>query len=257
VNTASLFRSRRVVAPALHLLGSAGVAALAAVLVFAVWYPAPYASLTAGLSMFVLLVSVDVVLGPTLTAVAADPAKPAKVLRRDIAVIVVLQLAGLAYGIYSLSLGRPVYLAFEVDRLRVVTAADVDESTLDQAPPEFRSLPWSGPRLIAAVRPTRPDEVLRSIDMALAGVDISMVPSQWRDYASQKDAVLRIARPATELQAKYPEAAPELEHAAARAHKAATELRFLPVLSRNSSAVALIDPSNAGIVGFLPFDGFF
>ena len=252
-----LLRSRRILAPTLHLLGSMGVAALVSVLVFLVWYPAPYASLTAGLALFVILVSVDVVLGPTLTAVAADPAKPLKVFRRDLAVIVVLQLAGLAYGLYNISLGRPVYLAFEVDRMRVVTAAEVDESTLPEALPEFRTLPWSGPRLIAAVRPTKPDDVLRSIDLALAGVEISMLPSQWRDYASQKDAVLRVARPATELQAHYPEAGRALANVAAKVGKSPTELRFLPVVARNASTVAVIDPQNAGVVGFLPFDGFF
>jgi len=252
-----LLRSRRVVAPMLHLLGSMGVAALVSVLVFVVWYPSPYASLTAGVSLFLLLVSVDVVLGPTLTAVAADPAKPAKVFRRDLAVIVALQLAGLAYGLYNISLGRPVYLAFEVDRMRVVTAAEVDESTLPEALPEFRTLPWSGPKLIAAVRPTKPDEVLRSIDLALAGIDISMLPSQWRDYASQKDAILRVARPATELQSHYPDAGPGLANVAAKVGKSPTELRFLPVIARNSNTVAVIDPANAGVVGFLPFDGFF
>ena len=249
--------SRRLRAPLLHLAASAGIAALAAVLVFLIWYPPPYAALTGGVSLFLLLVSVDVVLGPALTAVAADPAKPRRVFQRDLAVIVALQMAGLAYGLYSISLARPVYLSFEVDRLRVVTAADVDTSTLFEALPEFRDLPWHGPKLIAAVRPTRPDEVLRSIDLALAGVDISMLPSQWRSYASQKDAVLRIARPATELEAHYPEAQPKVAELAARIGKAPTELRFLPVLGRQASAVALIDPSDAGIVGMLPFDGFF
>lgn len=252
-----LCRSRRLMAPSVHLLASIGVAALAAVLVFGIWYPPPYATLASGLPLFLLLVSVDVVLGPALTAVAADPDKPARVFRRDLGVIVVLQLAGLAYGLYSISLARPVYLSFEVDRMRVVTAADVDPATLPEALPQFQTLPWTGPKTIAAVRPTQPDEVLRSIDMALAGVDISMVPKQWRDYASQKDAVLRVARPATELQAHYPAAAAELARVGASSGKPVATLRFLPVLARNSSTVAVIDPSDASVLGFLPFDGFF
>ncbi len=249
-------RSRRIRAAFIHLLASACVAGIAALLVFGVWYPPPYSTIAAGTALFLLLMSVDVVLGPALTAVAADPDKPAKVFRRDLAVIVALQFAGLAYGLYSISLARPVYLAFEVDRMRVVTAADIDVAMLPQAPPEFRSLPWSGPKLIAAVRPTRPDEVLRSIDLALAGVDISMLPSQWRDYASQKDAVLRVARPVAKLQAKYPAAGPELATLAAKAGKPVSSLRFLPVLARDSSTVVVIDPSDAGVIGFLPFDGF-
>jgi len=250
-------RSRRFVATAFHLLASACVAGVAALIVFGVWYPPPYSTIAAGMSLFVLLMSVDVVLGPALTAVIADPGKPAKVFRRDLAVIVAIQLVGLAYGLYSISLARPVYLSFEVDRMRVVTAADVDVTMLDQAPPEFRSLPWTGPKVIAAVRPTRPDEVLRSIDLALGGVDISMLPSQWRNYASEKDAVLRVSRPATDLQEKYPNVAGELAALAAKAGKPVSALRFLPVLARDSSTVVLIDPSDAGVLGFLAVDGFF
>ena len=249
--------SRRIVATAVHLLASACVAGIAALIVFGVWYPPPYSTIAAGLNLFLLLMSVDVVLGPALTAVAADPDKPARVFRRDLAVIVVLQLAGLAYGLYSISLARPVYLVFEVDRMRVVTAADVDETTLPEALPEFRSLPWTGPQLVAAVRPTKPDEVLRSIDLALGGVDISMRPSQWRDYVDQKDAVLRVAKPVAELQAKYPAAAPALASVAAKAGKPVSALRFLPVLARHSSTVVVIDPAGAGVLAYLPFDGFF
>ena len=34
-------------------------------------------------------------------------------------------------------------------------------------------------------------------------------------------------------------------------------MRFLPVLARHSSTVVVIHPSDAGVLGFLPFDGFF
>ncbi|MEO8311636.1 MAG: TfpX/TfpZ family type IV pilin accessory protein [Caldimonas sp.] len=249
-------RSRRIAA-ALHLLASLCVASIAALIVFGVWYPPPYSTIAGGLSLFILLMSVDVVLGPALTAVAANPAKPVKQLRRDLAIIVALQVGGLAYGLYSISLARPAYLVFEVDRMRVVTAADIDETTLPEALPEFRSLPWTGPKLIAAVRPTNPDEVLRSIDLALGGLDISMRPSRWREYASQKDAVLRVARPVTDLQKQYPAAAPELASIAAKAGKPVSALRFLPVLASHSSTVVVIDPVDASVLGFLPLEGFF
>jgi hypothetical protein len=34
-------------------------------------------------------------------------------------------------------------------------------------------------------------------------------------------------------------------------------LRFLPVTTRDSSTVNMIDPADARVVGFLAFDGFF
>ncbi|HEY2559733.1 MAG TPA: TfpX/TfpZ family type IV pilin accessory protein [Caldimonas sp.] len=250
-------RTRRARAAGIHLFASGCVAALVALVVFGLWYPPPYSTIAAGTTLFALLISVDVVLGPALTAIAADPGKAIGAFRRDLAVIVFLQLAGLTYGLYSIALARPVYLAFEVDRMRVVTAADIDPATLLEAPPQFRALPWTGPRLIAAVRPTDPDEVLRSIDLALGGIDISMTPKQWRDVETQREAMLRVSRPATDLEAKYPSAESDLAKLATRSARPLQALRFLPVLGRHSSTVVVIAPPDASIVGFLPYDGFF
>ncbi|HGH6987606.1 TPA: fimb protein, partial [Neisseria meningitidis] len=52
-----------------HLLISLSVAGLAALLVFKVWYPYPYAELTGGLSLYQLVVAVDIVCGPLLTLI--------------------------------------------------------------------------------------------------------------------------------------------------------------------------------------------
>jgi len=249
--------SRRVRAPAIHLAVSLLVAALASVIVFVVWYPPPYASIAAGTSLFLLLISVDVVLGPALTAVAADPVKPPSTFRRDLMVIAAVQLAGLGYGLYSIAQARPVYLVFEVDRFRVVTAADVDESMLPEAPVALRELPRSGPKVIAAAKPTQPDEVLKSLDLAIAGFDISVIPRNWRDYATQRDVAVRVSRSATELKTKYPASADQLARIASDKGQPVESLRFLPVQSRSSNWVALISSADAQIVGFLPVDGFF
>jgi hypothetical protein len=177
-------------------------------------------------------------------------------LRGDIAVIVAVQLAALAYGGYAIAMSRPVHLVFEVDRMRVITAADVDRETLDEALPALRQLPWTGPTLVAAEPPKNRDDVLRSIDLALAGFDIAMFPRHWIDYESQKVAAWNAARPLTELVARYPAAAPDVEKLAARVGKPASALRFLPLTSRNESWATVISPEDYSIVGHLPWDGF-
>lgn len=48
-----------------------------------------------------------------------------------------------------------------------------------------------------------------------------------------------------------------LAKVAEHAGKPLDSLRFLPVTSRDSSTVAVIDPADARVVGFLAFDGFF
>ena len=62
----------------------ADVAALAAILVFLVWYPGPFRELAGGRGLFVLLTSVDVVLGPLLTFAVFDRTKSRRHLRLDL-----------------------------------------------------------------------------------------------------------------------------------------------------------------------------
>ena len=241
----------------IHLLASGVVAAVAATLVFLVWYPPPFAAMAGGTSLFVLLASVDVILGPALTAVVASPGKRRAELVRDLGVIIVIQLAAFAYGLYTMALARPVILAFEVDRLRLVTAADIDPVTLHEAPVAFQRLSWTGPRMVAAIKPSNPDKQLRSIELDLAGVGLAMQPGQWRDYGAHTDAVWDRARPAAQLLATYPQQTASLQAIARSAGRSPEALRFLPLMSRQVSWVSVIAEPGAKVVGYLPVEGFF
>jgi hypothetical protein len=248
---------RRFLAAAIHLSLSACVAAAAAGVVFLIWYPPPFGAIAGGLGLFLILVSVDVVLGPTLTAVVASPGKPVRELRRDLAVIVVVQLAAFGYGIWSIALARPVYISFEIDRFRVVSAADLEPSTLKAAPVVLRSLPWLGPKPIAAVKPTDPAEQMRSIELGLAGFDLSMVPANWREYSSQSGAAWKAAKAIDSLLKRYPEQTASARDIAVHAGKDLDSLRYLPLMSRRANWSAIVAPPDAQIVGYLPVEGFF
>lgn len=248
--------NRRIRAPALHALASLGVAAIAALIVFAVWFPPPYAMIVGGLNLFLILVSVDVVMGPALTAVAADPRKPARTFLRDLAVIVALQVCALAYGLHVMWGARPVVLAFEVDRMRLLVAADIDPLMLSEAPPPLRKLSWKGPQLLAAARPATREETLRAIDLALAGLDISNVPKNWRSYETQSVSAWNAARVASELDTRYPSVHDELARIAAEAKTSVSELRFLPLVSRFNGGSVVLAPPDARVVGVLTVDGF-
>ena len=247
----------RLRAAGLHLLISAGIAALAAALVFGLWYPWPYRVISGGQSLFVLLISVDVVLGPLLTFTVFNLAKGWPHLRRDLAVIALLQLAGLAYGLYTVYLARPVALVFEVDRFRVVANADVLQQELPQALPEFRRLSLTGPKLLATRTAKTGDEKFKSVELALQGFDASTRPSLWQPYAQAQAAVLERARPVSALEKHYPNRAKELQAAIKSTGKTAEQLRFLPLMARKQDWVVLLDASTAQVLGFAAFDGFF
>ena len=246
---------RRARAAGLHMVLSAAVAVAASLLVFTVWYPSPFAGMAGGTRLFLLLVIVDVFIGPLLTAVAMSPGKPKAELRRDLVVIVLLQLAAFGYGLNTVALARPVALVFEVDRMRLVSAADIDPTTLEQAPPAWRALPWSGPRLLAVDKPTDPEEQFNVTQLGVSGIALAALPRYWRDYPSHAVAAWNVARPAADLVAKYPGAADDVSRLAQAAGVSVSELRFLPLQARRSESVMLMAAQGDRIVGFLVVDG--
>src|ERR1700736_7047039 len=99
----------RLKAFALHLLTSATVLTLILGSLYLEWYRWPGWHLTDVTQVVLVMVCVDVVLGPTLTLIIANQKKPRRELARDIGIIVAVQLCALIYGSVSLWNGRPLY----------------------------------------------------------------------------------------------------------------------------------------------------
>jgi len=247
----------RLKAAAIHLGISGMVASLAAGLVFGLWYPWPYSQASGGLSLVLLIIGVDLVLGPTLTFVIYNRTKTRTHLVRDLGVIAVLQLAGLSYGLHSVFLARPVAVVFEVDRFRVVTHNEVLHAELPQALPEMRRLSLTGPRILAARTAQNGEEKFKAIELALQGYDTGTRPTFWRPYSEFSTSVLQRARPLTDLYLHYPDHAEELDREIAKLKRNPGDLKFLPLMAREANWSVLIDKNTAEIVGFVPYDGFF
>jgi hypothetical protein len=250
-------KSMRWRAASLHLGACLLIAALAALLVFLCWYPWPFAAITDVAPVFLMLVGIDIAVGPALTLVVAKPTKHRAELVRDLSVIAILQLGALAYGLHSVASARPVALVFEADLLRLVTASDIEPESLAEAPQSLRELSWRGPTLMSATKPTDADELLRTIELGLAGVPLAALPKYWRDYATQADQVWQTARPVPALLTRYPNLKADAAAIARDAGQPPEALRFVPLVSRQASWVALIAAPNARVVGYLPVDGFF
>src|SRR5690606_29569303 len=95
-----------------HLAGSLLWAMLALFLVFSAWYPSPLHIATGVAGIFLLIIIVDVILGPLMTLVVFRPGKSRRALRFDLIVIITVQLLALAYGLVTVSQGRPVWIVF-------------------------------------------------------------------------------------------------------------------------------------------------
>jgi len=247
----------RALAALVHLGLSALVASLAALLVFALWYPYPYREISGGRELFQLVVAVDIVLGPLLTFAVFTRTKPRSVMRRDLAVIVLLQVVGLAYGLWTVQLARPVHMVFEYDRFRVVHRVDIPEELEAKVPPGIAFAPLSGPTLLA-LRPFRDAGEQGEFTMAaLGGVYLSARPELWQTYEAGREEVLRAARPAAQLKQRFPQRAAEIDIALQAGSRDAARAAYLPLVGRQSEAwTVLLDASTAEVIGYLPLDSF-
>ena len=140
-------------ASSVHLVLSCLTAALASAVVFLVWYPYPYRDLSGGRELFLLVMGVDIVCGPLLTLVLFNPAKPKAELWRDMALVVLIQLGALGYGLWTVWQARPLYLVLEVDRFKVITRITIDEAALAALSSELRPGLFAGPMVVGVRDP--------------------------------------------------------------------------------------------------------
>jgi hypothetical protein len=253
-NTGNPWKDRTLAATA-HLGMSLAVAALAAALVFFVWYPYPYREISGGRELFFLVVAVDVVLGPLLTFAVFSHQKPWKSLQRDLGIIVVLQLAALAYGLWTVAVARPVHLVFEYDRFRPIHAIEVDGSQLEKAPPALRSLPWTGPTAIG-LRPLIGNEKMEATMAALSGLHLGLQAQYWQTYEDSRAEVIKVGQPISVLRQRFAKETVLIDEAVRSAGQAETQLRWLPMNGRKDFWTVLIDAQTAQPLAFLPLDSF-
>ncbi len=246
----------RLLASSIHLGISLGIAALAALLVFGLWYPYPYRDTSGGRELFLIVVSVDVILGPLITFFVFNRRKPRDELVRDLIVVGLIQLAALAYGLWTVSAARPVHLVFEYDRFRVVHAIEVPDELLNQVPDDVRRMPWTGPTVLA-LRPFRDaSEESTATLMALQGLPLSARPDLWQSYAQARARVLAAAKPVSELRQRFGTQAGLIDAAVARTGVAVEKLVYLPMVSRKSFWTVLLDAETAELRGFVALDSF-
>lgn len=255
INAPSFWKDR-LKASGIHFGISLVIALLAAVLVFGVWYPYPYREISGGRELFLIVVAVDVILGPLITLVVFNHTKPRRELVRDLSVVALIQLCGLAYGLWAVFVARPVHMVFEYDRFRVVHAVDVPPELLPRAPRELSALPVTGPTLLS-LRPLKDgNEKMEATMTALQGLPLSARPDFWQSYAAGKTEILRAAAPVAALKVKFEKQANEIDRVIAMTGRQPHTLVYLPLVGRKSFWTVFLDPVTAEVVGFMPLDSF-
>lgn len=242
----------------IHLCLSLMIGVLCACLVFTLWFPYPFHKIAGGWDLFLLVMLVDICCGPLLTFVIFNNSKLRKELVRDLGIITLVQIGALLYGLYVVSIARPVYLVFEVDRFRVVSPADVEFAQLKYAPENLRKFSLTGPKIIAARVPKSGDEdFIRAVELGMQGVEVSFQPKYWQPYLDRKEEVLKKIKSIVSLKQKNPAKLEIISFAVKKTGLAESAIGYLPLQGRvKSDWVAFIDIQSMSVVGFANVDGF-
>jgi len=170
----------------LHLLGSTTALTLILGALYLGWYHWPGWYLSEAMHVILVMVGVDVVLGPLLTLIVANSKKSFRVLGRDIGIIVTVQLVALIYGTTTLWSGRPLYYAFSADCLEVVQASDIDAEARKASERQKLALApywYSRPRWIWAPLPADSEEAQKIVASALqGGADVTALPQYYKPW---------------------------------------------------------------------------
>ncbi|HEV7915523.1 MAG TPA: TfpX/TfpZ family type IV pilin accessory protein [Albitalea sp.] len=242
---------------AAHLLGSALVALTSAALVFLLWYPAPLAMATGVTDIFLILLAVDVVVGPCITLIIFRPdKKPLKELRRDLSIVLVLQLAALSYGLHTVFIARPVYAVYNAGRFDLVYANDLDEHKLKQARhPEFQSLPLLGPKIIAARSPTdakqRRDILMGSLS---GGDDLPQMPQHYVPYADEQPNAVKRIQPIDALRSLNKDAAGPLDELVRKYAARKGGIGYLPLRAKVKDVSVIVALDTAEVLEIAPLN---
>ena len=228
----------RLIAGLIHLTLSAAIAAAVFLPIYFFWYPDVLYDYAGGRDLFLLIVCVDVTLGPLLTMVVYVPRKWG--LGFDLVVIGTLQVLALAYGVYVLFESRPAYFVFVKDRFELVRANDYPEMHLAKAPAAF-AMPWTGPKTVGAKLPTTPQEQYEVMMSSIAGVDVHLMPRYYVPYDDVRALAKEKGEPLQKLRERNPQHVAEVDALIASLRRREDELRFLPMRAGKADFTVVID----------------
>lgn len=186
-------------------------------LVFFVWYPSPLASAVSVTHIFLMMLAIDVIVGPLLGWLVYKEGK--KTLKLDLSVIIFLQIAALLFGLFSIEQGRPVWIAYNVDRFELVRKNEIITERLEQVKSQFKQPSWLQPQYVAVE--FAQDKLQRENEMfaeVLGGISLAQRPERYVDFTQAIPQIKQRAKSLQELEQyndqklvqqileKYPEA---------------------------------------------------
>jgi hypothetical protein len=239
---------------AVHFLITLALSALAAALVFLVWFPAPYQEMLGGTRLFEIMVMCDLGLGPLTSFIIYNSKKSRRALVFDYTIVGIVQLSAFIYGVYAVSNARPAYIVSVGDRLEVVTAGEIDDADLARGAEPYRQRPLWGPELVGIREPQDAKERDKMLFSALSGKDYAVLPAYYGPYEQTLPEIKRRSLPVSELEKRHPEARALVRAAVAQLKVPVEQLVWLPVRHSKGFWTVLLDAETGRPMQWLPID---
>ncbi len=225
-----------------HLLLSALIGGVLLLLIRFVWYPGLLFDISGGSELAMLVIGIDVVLGPLLTTVVFVRGK--KNLWLDLTLIGLLQAGAFLYGSYVTLVARPAFMVSAIDRIQVIGANEFEPENWAEASAEAK-LSWIGPVWVGVEMPADP-KLREDITFGRigGGVDLPLLPRFYQSYESVKANLRSRALGFDELSVSDRDAV--LLALADQGH-AGEGLAWVPLVGRIGSAIMVLDRQGSPI----------
>lgn len=238
-------------AAATHLLVSTCIGATVAALILFLWYPDFYFKASGAQVLMATLIFVDVVLGPALTLLLFKPGK--RGLAFDMAVIFILQISALIYGLSVIIGSRPVFLVAAVDRFVVISANQLNTNEMPADPDSpYRQRSLTGAVLVGLKLPTDVDERNRLTILDVSGQPSEAMPKLYVPYAEVASVLIARARPLQALLRK-PDAA-VVQTWLSQSGRKPDELIWVPMQARKLEMAMVMEKDSGLPITALPVD---
>lgn len=237
-------------AASIHLVISALIVGSFLAFALTVWYPTPFFEISGLLSIILILVTVDVILGPLLTLVVYKPLKAT--LKMDLTVIAAVQIAALAYGMHTIHQAHPLYVAYAGDRFTPINANEVSPDTAKYA--ELQKSKLSGPTIVYVKKPSDPAEMSRVTMEVLSGKpDIDARPEYYEPFDQFAGEVLKQGLTPQQVTSS-PENQQKLSAFLEKHGKSAADYAYLPLIGKEKDVLWVWDKATEQPVGTLDID---
>lgn len=165
-------------------------------LIYYVWYPNALLTATGALKIILIILAIDLIIGPILGFLVYKPAK--KTLKFDLSIIFALQIIALSYGIYTIGQGRPAYIVYNVDRFEVIR---YNERIIEDTDHPYTQLSfWQQPQFFAVDFAKNPTQ--RNNDMfaeVFYGISLAQRPERYVPLQKLKKQIQQRSQPLDRL----------------------------------------------------------